>query len=494
MCVPKVKDANDEDCPIESVCPTICEPSEVSCPGGVDENGCNKPDLCVPQERDYEGNLCPVHCPGICGENEILCEGHKEAMGCKMPAICYPKGMKTKGDDIGGFCPGHCPANCRHDEVLCESQEDCDGCMTEEVCRPKAKDVNGIYCQDDSASHDCPVECDETIGEVLCHSYDSPIGCKPRALCIPRPQDVNGDYCPAHSACAKECTWDEILCPDGADSRGCKNVDLCLPRGEDRDGNLCPGSCPAICSDNEFNCPGPIFNNGCRGPGLCIEKALDVNGIECPEICPVFCNENEHMHHEGVDSRGCLMQDTCHAKCTGGDSCCHEEHKCGVGEGDCDSDADCEEGLLCGTGNCPSTRSAFWDADDDCCYKPENPPSCIETGYHWIGGSDLIEKFDTDSAEQCQEMCAKENRCNWFTWRDASNPKGCWLLSQKGDTKDVDHGRNQGATGPKSCLVLGCTVEGSTGDGTAQGTCDREFFCHADGTCKPEEPAGLIPA
>merc|ERR1712136_461710 len=325
-----------------------------------DENGCNKPDLCVPQERDYEGNLCPVHCPGICGENEILCEGHKEAMGCKMPAICNPKGMKTK-------------------------------------------DVNGIYCQDDSASHDCPVECDETIGEVLCHSYDSPIGCKPRALCIPRPQDVNGDYCPAHSACAKECTWDEILCPDGADSRGCKNADLCLPRGEDRDGNLCPGSCPAICSDNEFNCPGPIFNNGCRGPGLCIEKTLDVNGIECPEICPVFCNENEHMHHEGVDSRGCLMQDTCHAKCTGGDSCCHEEHKCGVGEGDCDSDADCEEGLLCGTGNCPSTRSAFWDADDDCCYKPENPPSCIETGYHWIGGSDLIEKFDTDSARRCAQ-------------------------------------------------------------------------------------------
>ena len=63
----------------------------------------NKPDLCVPQERDYEGNLCPVHCPGICGENEILCEGHKEAMGCKMPAICYPKGMKTKGDDRMAF-------------------------------------------------------------------------------------------------------------------------------------------------------------------------------------------------------------------------------------------------------------------------------------------------------------------------------------------------------------------------------------------------------
>ena len=58
------------------------------------------------------------------------------------------------------------------------------------------------------------------------------------------------------------------------------------------------------------------------------------------------------------------------AKCTGGDSCCSEENRCGVGEGDCDSDADCLDGLLCGTGNCPSTRSAFWDSDDDCCYKP----------------------------------------------------------------------------------------------------------------------------
>merc|ERR1712018_1004318 len=106
--------------------------------------------------------------------------------------------------------------------------------MTEEICRPKAKDVNGLYCAEDSASHDCPVECDETIGEVLCPTYDSPIGCKPRALCIARPQDTKGEYCPAHSACAKECAWDEILCPDGADSRGCKNADLCLARGEDR--------------------------------------------------------------------------------------------------------------------------------------------------------------------------------------------------------------------------------------------------------------------
>ena len=58
------------------------------------------------------------------------------------------------------------------------------------------------------------------------------------------------------------------------------------------------------------------------------------------------------------------------AKCTGGDSCCSATNRCDVGEGDCDTDADCLDGLLCGTGNCPTTRSAFWDVNDDCCYKP----------------------------------------------------------------------------------------------------------------------------
>ena len=37
-----------------------------------------------------------------------------------------------------------------------------------------------------------------------------------------------------------------------------------------------------------------------------------------------------------------------------------------------------------------------------------------------------------------------------------------------------------------SLLVSGCTVNSQAGDGTKQGTCDREHLCHADGTCKSE--------
>lgn len=57
-------------------------------------------------------------------------------------------------------------------------------------------------------------------------------------------------------------------------------------------------------------------------------------------------------------------------KCTGGDSCCDENNRCDVGEGDCDWDPDCIDGLLCGKSNCPSTRSEDWDSADDCCYRP----------------------------------------------------------------------------------------------------------------------------
>ena len=33
---------------------------------------------------------------------------------------------------------------------------------------------------------------------------------------------------------------------------------------------------------------------------------------------------------------------------------------------------------------------------------------------------------------------------------------------------------------------MGCTVDGSRGDGTAQGTCGSDFVCLADGACKLE--------
>merc|ERR1719412_1331421 len=50
--------------------------------------------------------------------------------------------------------------------------------------------------------------------------------------------------------------------------------------------------------------------------------------------------------------------------CDGEDSCCTESNQCGVNEGDCDSDVDCEGDLVCGTDNCNGPN---FDSEDDCC-------------------------------------------------------------------------------------------------------------------------------
>ena len=56
--------------------------------------------------------------------------------------------------------------------------------------------------------------------------------------------------------------------------------------------------------------------------------------------------------------------------CTGGDSCCAMDNKCGEQGGDCDADSDCVDGLKCGHKNCVKKSGLQWEPTDDCCYKP----------------------------------------------------------------------------------------------------------------------------
>ena len=107
------------------------------------------------------------------------------------------------------------------------------------VCRPAAKNIHGVFCDITSASHNCPVICDEQNGEVSCPGYEDELGCKGPTLCIKRAEDSLGNVCPAHSVCPIQCGASEMLCPDGFDHVGCKNADRCLARGSDVDGNFC---------------------------------------------------------------------------------------------------------------------------------------------------------------------------------------------------------------------------------------------------------------
>ena len=272
-CVPTTKGMNNATCPDHSVCPTICEPTEVKCPvTDTDDMNCKLPDECILQERDYDGELCTVHCPIDCNDDETHCPGQRNEMGCFEPDQCITRAIKTKGSDKGGLCPGWCPPICTHGQFKCPSQVDpCDGCPTEEICVDTATDKNGEFCPTDplSASHGCPILCDDLQGEILCPTMENSNGCKEPAVCMQRTTDNDGEYCPAHSVCPANCQADEIACTYGVDARGCQEATLCRAKGTDNDGELCIGVCPPTCGADEILTAGGIDAKGCETAPTC---------------------------------------------------------------------------------------------------------------------------------------------------------------------------------------------------------------------------------
>merc|ERR1711962_266925 len=53
-------------------------------------------------------------------------------------------------------------------------------------------------------------------------------------------------------------------------------------------------------------------------------------------------------------------------------SCCSTSNRCGVGQGDCDRDSDCQDGLICGNDNCRSFIPGV-PPRADCCIKKPGP-------------------------------------------------------------------------------------------------------------------------
>ena len=48
-------------------------------------------------------------------------------------------------------------------------------------------------------------------------------------------------------------------------------------------------------------------------------------------------------------------------------SCCTSSNPCGINQGDCDYDSDCNGDLICGKDNCKDLWPGFGDAYADCC-------------------------------------------------------------------------------------------------------------------------------
>ena len=75
------------------------------------------------------------------------------------------------------------------------------------------------------------------------------------------------------------------------------------------------------------------------------------------------------------DATNCSGHETCRSSGSSW-NCCTKQSKCGLHEGDCDSDDECEGTLTCGIGNC---AVHLFPENADCCQEQGNQSNIFST-------------------------------------------------------------------------------------------------------------------
>ena len=84
------------------------------------------------------------------------------------------------------------------------------------------------------------------------------------------------------------------------------------------------------------------------------------------------CPNNEgyvwNWKYDNLINSGFTDTNDVYIKCANEDDFCTSENPCGTDEGDCDTHDECQDGLFCGSNNCPSNLG--FNSEFDCCYTP----------------------------------------------------------------------------------------------------------------------------
>ena len=111
-----------------------------------------------------------------------------------------------------------------------------------------------------------------------------------------------------------------------------------------------------------------VDENFCRSDNPCNEN--EGNGDSAAECQNgLICGSNNCPVSLGFDNEiDCCETTNCNSAtshCNGDTSFCSSNYPCGEDEGDCDSDGECNAGLICGQNNCPYQLG--FATSVDCC-------------------------------------------------------------------------------------------------------------------------------
>ena len=102
---------------------------------------------------------------------------------------------------------------------------------------------------------------------------------------------------------------------------------------------------------------GAMSNLGTFGPAK-----MYTSSKELKNKCPM---NNGYVWSWRYSDNGFQETNEIYVKCESEDDFCTSENPCAEDQGDCDTHDECQDGLRCGTNNCPITASM--STDMDCC-------------------------------------------------------------------------------------------------------------------------------
>ena len=360
-------------------------------------------------------------------------------------------GLECMGP-IGGPLDGCCEPGEAWDGAACVAGDcaslgypegDCGSTGTDGECSADFAKV--LECTDVGPAN-CWVVRDTCMDSEVC--WDGFIGA---ALCV---DDGHDDYCKALVVAGSACFWGESDCDSDGECTGdleCKGPlvggrDGCCNADEDWNGAACVATDCVTLGYPQGGCTTVGTDGRCSADGSEVWECVDAGTVNCWSIRQT-CTGTEV----------CLDPTFGPATCIGaghGDYCAalvSVGRRCAYGQSDCDSDAQCGEGLEC--------QGPIWPlpGDDGCCPADEN----------WDG--------ETCGA-QCEAECvAGTSGC--------ANPTRAWTCAEANDGDSCLDRVNTECTAAQSCRDGRCVAASAC---TTSVGCPAGEHCASYGRCAPD--------